>query len=178
LSYRGISLASAVHRIYCRIINSRLSDWVEKNNVLVDEQNRFRRKRGTIDHISSLVDIVETRLRFKQSTFADFIDFSKAYDLINRDKFWERLKTYGVSGNLMKAIKSLYASVSSCVRVNSHQSFEVNCGLRQGCILSPVLFNLHINDLALYLKALAIGIKVGDEKIYTLLYADDIVLLA
>ena len=124
------------------------------------------------------MDIVETRLRFKQSTFAYFIDFNKAYDLINRDKLWERHKTYGVSGNLMKAIKSLYASVSSCVRVNSHQSFEVNCGLRQGCILSPVLFNLHINDLALYFKALAIGIKVGDEKIYTLLYADDIVLLA
>ena len=125
LSYGGISLASAVYKIYCRIINSRLSDWVEKNNVLVDEQNRFRRKRGTIDHISSLVDIVETRLRFKQSTFAAFIDFRKAYDLIYRDKLWERLKTYGVSGNLMKAIKSLYASVSSCVRVNSHQVLKL-----------------------------------------------------
>jgi len=124
--------------------------------------------------------VKETRLRFKQSTFAAFIDFSKAYDLINRVKLWERLKTSSVSGNLMKAIKSLYASVSSSVRVNSHQTdwFEVNCGLRQGCILSPVLFNLYINDLALYLKASDIGINVGDDKICMLLYADDIVLLA
>ena len=54
----------------------------------------------------------------------------------------------------------------------------MNCGLRQGCILSLVLFNLYINDLALYLKALDIGINVGDDKICMLLYADDIVLLA
>jgi len=99
LSYRGIPLASVVYKMYCRIINSRLSDWVEKTYVLVDEQNGFKRRRVTIDHISSLVDIIKTRLRFEQSTFAAFTDFSMAYDLINRVKLWERLKTYGVSGN-------------------------------------------------------------------------------
>ena len=80
----------------------------------------------------------------------------------------------------MNAIKSIYSSVSSCVRVNSHKTdwFDVKCGLRQGCILSPILFNLFINDLAVYLKSLNIGVQLGDEKICILIYADDIVLLA
>ena len=56
--------------------------------------------------------------------------------------------------------------------------FDVNCGLRQGFFLSPVLFNLYINDLALYLKSLGKGIKCDDDKICILLYADDIVLIA
>ena len=54
---------------------------------------------------------------------------------------------------------------------------DVNCGLRQWCILSPVLFNLYINDLALYMKSLDKGIKCDDDKVCILLYADDIVLL-
>ena len=77
---------------------------------------------------------------------------------------------------MLNAIMSLYKYVSSCVRVNTFKTewFNVHSGLRQGCILSPLLFNLYINDLAKYIKRL----NIGDEKICILLYADDIVLLA
>ena len=89
------------------------------------------------------------------------------------------MKTY-VSGKLFKTIKSLYSSVTSCVRVNNMHTdwFDVKCGLRQGCILSPILFNLYINDLVLYLKSFGKGVKCNDDYICTLLYADDVVLLA
>ena len=81
---------------------------------------------------------------------------------------------------MLSSIKSLYSSVSSCVRLNGLKTdwFDVNCGLRQGCSLSPLLFNFYINDLATYLKATGIGIKVDEDIICILLYADDIVLLA
>ncbi len=100
-------------------------------------------------------------------TFCAFIDFRKAYDSINRNKLWNRLSDIGLSGKLFKSIMSVYSSVTSCVRVNSNSNgwFDVKCGLRQGCILSPVLFNLYINDLALYLKSLDIGILCNDDKI-------------
>ena len=61
LSYRGIALASSVYEIYCSVINERLSRWVEDNDKVTDEQNGFRRKRSTIDHVSSVTSLIETR---------------------------------------------------------------------------------------------------------------------
>ena len=90
LSYRGISLACTMYKIYSKILNDRLSTWAESNNILSDEQNGFRKKRSTVDHICSLVNLIETRKKQKQSTFAAFIDFRKAYDFINRTKLWNR----------------------------------------------------------------------------------------
>ena len=180
LSYRGIALASSVYKIYCSVINERLSRWVEDNDKVADEQNGFRRKRSTIDHVSSLTSVIETRKKLKKSTFCAFIDFKKAYDSINREQLWQRLSEIGVSGKLFKTIKSLYSSATSCVRVNNMHTdwFDVKSGLRQGCILSPILFNLYINDLVLYLKSFGKGVKCNDDYICTLLYADGVVLLA
>ena len=83
------------------------------------------------------------------STYAAFIDFRKTYDSINRSKLWLMLRDDGVSGKMLQAVKSIYNTVSSV----KTDWFNVNCGLRQGCILSPILFNLFINDLAVYLKS-------------------------
>ena len=68
---------------------------------------------------------------------------------------------------MFNAVKSLYSSVSSCVKVNSFYTewFYVSGGLRQGCILSPLLFNLYLDDLVKYIKAFNVGIDIGDEKI-------------
>ena len=70
--------------------------------------------------------------------------------------------------------------MQSCVRLNNSMSdwFDVSCGLRQGCSLSPILFNLFIDDFALSVKALGKGVDIGNEKVCILLYADDIVLFA
>ena len=180
LSYRGISLSASMYKLYSSLLNNRLSVWSENNDKIVDEQNGFRKKRRTIDQLSSLTNIIDTRKKLKLSTFCAFIDFKKAYDYINRDKLWERLQHIGISIKTLIAVKSLYTSVSCCVRVNNFHTnwFQVNSGLRQGCSLSPLLFNLFINDLALRIKSLGRGICIDDENISILMYADDIVLIA
>lgn len=86
----------------------------------------------------------------------------------------------GLCGRIMNAVKSLYNDVSACVLINGFKTgwFSVNSGLRQGCVSSPLLFNIFINDLAITMTALDKGISVDNEKVCILMYADDIVLLA
>ena len=85
----------------------------------------------------------------------------------------------GVGGRMLSAIQSLYTNVISCVRINGMFTdwFTQSTGLRQGCPLSPILFNLFINELAFKIQAIGKGIDVDNEKISILLYADDVVLL-
>ena len=84
LSYRGIALAPASYKLFCGILSNRLIKWLETNNVLADEHNGFHKGRSTVDHISSLVNIVETRKLKRKQTFTAFVDFRKACDSINR----------------------------------------------------------------------------------------------
>ena len=116
------------------------------------------------------------------NTFATFIDFSKAYDRIDRTLLWHKLSNIRIDGKMFNALKSLYYSNVKCtVRLNGVHSdwFKVQTGLKQGCILSPLLFNDFVNDLIQEIRRLHVGIPyTDDELISILLYVDDIVLLS
>jgi len=180
--YRGITLAVSSYKLFCGIMNSRLKTWSELNNVLHDEQNGFREDRSCVDHLQSLVSIIEGRVKRKQSVFTAFIDFRKAYDSINHNMLWDKLVKNGISKNcyFLKAVQGLYKDIKCAVKVNGSVTdwFDVNTGLRQGCLLSPLLFNLYINDLVLSIKSSCHGIPIGGENVSLLMYADDLVLIA
>jgi hypothetical protein len=179
-NHRGISITSSLYKLYCCVINDRLSKWVEENSFLADEQNGFRKHRNTVDHLLSLTNIIQTRKLKKQDTFVAYIDFSKAYDRINREFLWQKLGKLGINGHMMRALKSIYTNVSSCVKLATKTEwFAVKTGLRQGCLISPLLFNIYINDLAMTIKQNCTGIKIANnEELCLLMYADDIALLA
>ena len=181
-SYRGITLASVMCKLFSSILNARLSTWVEENKILVEEQNGFRKGRSTAEQVSSLSNIINTRKKNRLSTYCAFIYFKNTYDYVDRDVLWSRLEGLGINGKISCAIRSLYESVSACVRFNGTYSewFKINVGLRQGCPLSPILFNHFINDFSCKLKAVGEDVDIGGEKvcIHVLLYADRIVLLS
>jgi hypothetical protein len=180
LSYRGISLTSSAYKLYCAILSNRLNKWCDFNNIIFDEQNGFRKDRSCLDHLSTFYLIGDSRLKQKRQTYVAFIDFSKAYDNIPLAYLWHKLHAYGIHDKMLYALKSLYYNVESCVRINGLKTefFKVNCGLKQGCLLSPLLFNIYVNDLCHDLKMLSSGIKIGNDMVNTLLYADDLLLLA
>ena len=180
LSYRGIALAPASYKLFCALVNNRLTKWAEDNNIIADEQNGFRAGRSTIDHISSLTNILETRKLKRKQTFVAFIDFKKAYDSINRNLLWSKLEDLGIAGNILNVIKVIYKDVQYCIRLNGLHTdwFSVGTGLKQGCLLSPLLFNLFINNLVDAIKSLNVGVDIDGEKAGILLYADDLVLMA
>ena len=180
LNYRGITMASSIYKLYCGILNCRLSKWAETNSKLVDPQNGFRKGRSCGDHLSTLSEIVNTRKQKGLSTFVSFVDFSKAFDRVDRNLLWLKLERMGVNGKFMCALKSIYRNVQCCVRINGVMSqwFPVKTGLKQGCLLSPLLFSMYINDLAEEINEMNIGIKIDDEWIAILMFAGDIALLA
>ena len=83
-------------------------------------------------------------------TFVAFIDFSKAFDWVDRELLLYKLLRSSVDGPFYFVIKSMYTKTRSTVKVNDDLSnwFETECGVRQGDVLSPTLFNIFINDLS------------------------------
>ena len=81
---------------------------------------------------------------------------------------------------MFNVVKSLYDGVKCCVRINGIKTefFDVGCGLKQGCSLSTLFFNLFVNDLVVRLNSLDIGVDIGGEKVTALLYADDLAVVA
>ena len=109
-----------------------------------------------------------------------FIDFSKAYDKVVRDRLWKCLGKLGVSGKFLCFLQSLYWGTSCQVRVGakSSRAFDVNVDIRQGYVLSPLLFSLYINGLVEELKKSSCGVECGGDILPGLLFADDTALFA
>ena len=180
LNYRGISLLSCVSKLLSSTVNTRICRYFDRLDILVDEQNGFRKKRSCEEHLFTLTNIIRNRLHNDRSVFIAFVDFEKAFDWVDRTLLLYRLINYNIDGKMYKLIKRMYTNTTSCVNVNNLFTawFDVNSGVRQGDNLSPTLFGSYINDLAQLIKALGKGVKVGPDRISILLYADDIVLLA
>ncbi len=108
-----------------------------------------------------------------------FVDLEKAFDCVPRGILWRVLREYGVRGPLLRAVRSLYDRSKSLVRIASSKSdlFPVHVVLRQGCPLSPVLFIIFMDRISRRSQGPE-GVGFGDHAISSLLFADDVVVLA
>ena len=176
--YRGITLLSIVGKTYTAVLNERISSWAENNGILCDEQSGFRKNRATTDQLFILSEVI--RSRRPKKTFVAFIDIAKAYDRVWRKGLWHKLYQEGIKGKMWRVLKNIYKKVESSILLGDTRTdfFEILVGLRQECLLSPILFDLFLNDLVKEINALGKGVKCGDKKVSILLFADDIALIA
>src|SRR5215467_2870727 len=153
MNYRGITLLSIVGKVYNRVLGNRLMSFAERGELgIVEEPGGFRPERGTQDQIFILTEVL--RARTHRTTYAAFIDVKKAYDTVWRNGLWLRLWEEGVRGKMWRVIKDMYKVVQSSVLVGDEQTkvFDLHTGVRQGCVMSPVLFSFFINGLAREIK--------------------------
>ena len=136
---------------------------------------------GTVDNIFVLHGLIQHFINKNKKLYCAFIDFSKAFDFLVRDVIWYKLLKYGVREKMLDIIKSIYSNVKSRVKFENElsETFTCSLGVRQGESMSPFLFSMYLNDIEEHFILNGFeGIEIGMLKLFLLLYADDIVLLA
>ena len=181
-NWRGITLLSIPSKILCRIILKRMDKAIDKE--LREEQAGFRAGRGCIDQIFALRNIIEQCIEFKQQLHINFVDFRKAFDSIHRSSLWKILRSYGIPEKLVNLIAKFYQSFQCSVSLDQNKLtdwFEIKTGVRQGCILSPILFLITIDwVMRQTTKDRRKGINWGlfQQLLEDLDFADDLALLS
>ena len=182
-NYRGISLCDISSKLYSSIINSRLIEWIEVNDITGEHQAGFKRNYSTVDHMFTLLAAVQKQFANNRKLYVAFIDFEKAFDSISRKLLWPILMKNGIKGKLFRCVQSMYREVRAKVRCGATFSDYIVCtqGVKQGDACSPVLFSLFINELALeIINNGRHGVNFSQYfiELFILLFADDILLLS
>ena len=161
-----------------KILQARLQQYV--NHELPDVQGGFRKGRGTRDQIANIRWIIEKAREFQKNIC--FIDYAKAFDCVNHNKFWKILKEIGISDHRTCLLRKLCAGQEATVRIGHGTTdwFQIGKGVRQDCILSPCLFNLYAEYIMRNagLEEAQAGIKISGRSISNLRYTDDTTLMA
>ena len=178
-NYRTISLISHPSKVMLRILLNRLKAKAEE--ILSEEQAGFRAGRSTVEQIFNCRLMIEKHLQHQKDIHHNFIDFKKAFDRVWHEGLWKVLRDFNVDEGLVQLLHALYDNSSSAVLINNEvgEFFRTTVGVRQGCILSPVLFNIFLERIMQdTLSEHSTSISVGGRSVCNLRFADDIDLMA
>ena len=191
-------MLSCVGKFFTSVLNDRVVNFIESNDMLGEEQVGFRSGYSTMDHVFSLHVIIDWYSKKRKRVYTAFVDYKKAFDLIDRSFLWLKLINHGVDGKLLREIRQIYDKSKSCISYENKTSeyFRSNIGVKQRENLSPILFALFLNDFETFLSERYSGLsslsasildeiclhldREGDTffELFTLLYADDTIVLA
>ena len=168
-NYRPISLLNFISKIYSRIINNKLKEFLEENNIIRDSQFGFRRKRGTASLLTQLYELI-SRTKCNKKTVVTIVsrDVSKAFDKVWRRGLIYKLVEMGLPNNIIRIISSYLNDRYAAITINNEkgEEFKLETGVPQGDVLSATLYIIMVNDYPP-------PNRQGNSKNYILQYADD-----
>ena len=176
-NYRGIGNMNAISKIFMGVLHRRLETFIENEGILNEFQAGFRKNYSTADNVYNLSCIINYKQLQGKKVYAFFVDFKAAFDSIDRSALFYKMTNMGVSSKFLRVLRELYKNTTAKVWHDQEMSeeFEMKSGVKQGCLLSPMLFSLMLNDLHDVLKG---GLQIVELNIRLLMYADDIIILA
>ena len=181
-NYRCLSLTSCFGKLFTSLLQTRLHNYMENNNLYNRFQAGFRPGHRTTDHIYTIKTIINKYIfKCKKRIYACFVDFSKAFDTVWRSGLFQKLRTLGIGGNFYNVVKYMHSNSKFVVKMDNFLSHlgQYERGVRQGDGLSPLLFNIFLNDINdIFDETISQPVILNTTKLNCLIYADDVFLLS
>jgi hypothetical protein len=107
-NYRGITVGPVLAMVFVMILESRISQWAETNDLRAKGQAGFRKDFRTTDNLFILCTLTEQARFQKKKLYTCFVDFKKAFDIVSRDRLWQVLEGLSISGRILECLRSMY----------------------------------------------------------------------
>ena len=187
--YRGISLTSCLGKLFCSVLNMRFVKYVDSQIGQSRSQIAHKKGQRTTDHVFVLDTLIKKYIKrvqgqsnTKNFLYVAFVDFQKAFDSVWREGLYFKLLKAGINGHFLKIVEDMYSKYCMVVKLTDGYSEKIptNTGVKQGCVISPMLFNFYINDLPEYIEHSGgtDPVQLEITKLNCLLFADDLVLIS
>ena len=133
---------------------------------------------GCFENVKTLQQIIKSQRQKKKEYNIIFIDLAKAFDIVSHKSFSIGLKRKGIPDQVIATILDMYTESYTKITVGGKTArrIKINSGVKQGCPLSPLLFNLILDELIVRLKSLGIGIILGENLVSVMAFVDNLVL--
>lgn len=184
-NFRPIALMSCLYKLMMGVIGKRIRTWAIDNNILSAEQKSARPSEGCYEHTFLLQSLIGNARRKQRNAYLAWLDLRNAFGSLPHGVLRSTMAHIGVPDHLSGLIMNAYTNSSTTIRTSAGDTAPIptDAGVKQGCPLSPILFNLSIELILRMVKATASTLKTGLGKHYNttlsvLAYADDLVLIA
>jgi hypothetical protein len=181
-NYRGIAISSHLSKLFCGVLHNRLNKYAQDHDIIPKEQIGYKAKTRTSDHIYTLKTIIDKYINKlpRKYLFCCFVDFKSAFDTVWRNGFLYELLKAGVGSNFFSLLSNIYSNTKYAIKMSDglSEEFNSNVGIKQGCVLSPILFNIFLSDLPCISDQSCDPIELFDININCLMFADDLVLMS
>ena len=167
-NYRPVSLLPLPGKIIEKIAHAKMSSFLERNEVILDNQGGFRKGFSTASSIADLTDNLLQNVNEGRTSLAAFVDLRKAFDTVNHEILLKKLLCYGISQINLDWCTNYLSNRVQRTRANGAISGpqHVTCGVPQGSVLGPLFFILYVNDVQSAVKVSKLQLYADDTVIY------------
>ncbi|KAL6418153.1 hypothetical protein ACFW04_012305 [Cataglyphis niger] len=179
-NWRPLALGDTTPKLFAALVADRLTDWTVNNNILSPAQKGFLRDEGCFEHNFVLQEILTEARRTRREAVVAWLDLSNAFGSVPHAVIRRALVRSGVPGGIVNIWQSMYDGCTTRVRAADGLTapIPVRSGVRQGCPLSPIIFDLAIDSVLRAVTDVDAGYDLLGSRVSILAYADDIALVA